>query len=114
MGPDEFIVELVDLEGSRINNGWGCIKYCTDACSPNKIRGSNPLYRSSKSMGEPPLLLAYSILSALRWAVLAARSPLMVHPLFAMPLPARPDLVSALCWHKYINLLHLNSIIEEQ
>lgn len=104
--PQEFDVQLIDFQGQRATNGWSGAFAFAKMVAPmpykphnNEVRGYN---RSSRALGEPPLLMSSAILSALRQAVSAARSPLdgSVDPQanFNMPVPASPEAVSELCW----------------
>jgi len=106
--PEEFVVEMVDLKSK--DNCWGCMFGCVSCCvgcmgntadKPSKI---NPKMKSSKALGEPPLLLSYTIMCALRHAIRAVRGKEFVVNLVQ---PVTPEQVSALCWGEYTNFMDL-------
>jgi len=105
--PQEFDVQMIDFQGQRATNGWSGAFAVAKVVAPmpykphasSDVRGFN---RSSRALGEPPLLMSSAIHSAMRQAVSAARCPLDgspdPHPNFNMPTPATPEAVSELCW----------------
>lgn len=91
------MVELVDLEQSRLGNPFlGCLMplvgQVMGLCgTPWKPSPGRAVYKSSKAIGEPPLLLSSAVHSALRAAVTAARGkPLEEH---LLPVPANSKAV---------------------
>jgi len=92
--PEHFTVELVDGRKDRVNNPvvsavmalltpiLGC---CAIPWKPTKTK---KIYKSAKGIGEPPLLLASAVQSAVYEAMVAAvGAPLPDH---SLPIPARP------------------------
>jgi hypothetical protein len=104
--PQEFDVQMIDFQGQRATNGWSGAFAFAKMVAPmpykphaSEVHGYN---RSSRALGEPPLLMSCAIHSALRQAVSAARCPIDgsadPNPNFNMPAPATPEAVSELCW----------------
>jgi len=86
--PESFIVELVDLEGKREETSghtWQkrMMAGLTAAGQAGRVTTGNRKYRSSKAIGEPPVLLSVSIYAAIQEAVRAFRQG----PEFSMPSP---------------------------
>mmetsp|Transcript_84868 Transcript_84868/g.274327 ORF Transcript_84868/g.274327 Transcript_84868/m.274327 type:complete len:1363 (-) Transcript_84868:237-4325(-) len=92
--PEHFTVELVDGRKDRVNNPvvsavmallapiLGC---CAIPWKPTKTK---KIYKSAKGIGEPPLLLASAVQSAVYEAMVAAAgAPLPDH---SLPMPAKP------------------------
>jgi len=91
--PEDFTVELVDMTKERLNNP---IKDCLMPVvgglmgmlgMPWKPTKTPKIFKSAKAIGEPPVLLAAAVQSALYDAVRAARGPL---PDLRLPMPAKP------------------------
>lgn len=104
--PEKFQVELLDFEGKRDNNGWGVVFSLLGKLLPMPYRPEakfKAIKRSSRAMGEPPLLTASSVHSAIRQAVAAARLPSNggpdPSPCYNLPAPANPQSVAELCWN---------------
>jgi len=51
----------------------------------------------SKAVGEPPFMLAYSVLGAVKKAIAAARKDAGASPIFALPMPCTVDAVQQAC-----------------
>lgn len=112
--PEEFIVELVDMEGQRVDTNAAHMQntlYSTMGAVgvTGKTTSVDKKLKSAKATGEPPLLLCLSVHAALRAAITAARggTPAKFDKLptptergsaeFVLPIPATPPVVAALC-----------------
>lgn len=92
--PEKFTVDLVDMTNQRLQNPiMGCVMGMMGpilGCmgvpwKPTKI---NPCFKSSRAIGEPPVLLCAAVKSALSAAMVAATGrPL---PENNLPIPAKP------------------------
>lgn len=111
--PEEFDVQMIDFQGQRATNGWSNTFAVAKMVAPMpykphnaEVRGYN---RSSRALGEPPLLMSSAIHSAIRQAVSAARCPLDGNadpqPNYNLPTPANPEAVSGLCWSGNLSAL---------
>lgn len=92
--PEKFTVELVDMRKERLNNPvmkglMGIMGPILGCCGipwvPTKTK---KLYKSAKAVGEPPVLLAAAVQSAVHNAVVAATGAAL--PDHSMPMPAKP------------------------
>lgn len=111
--PEEFTVELVDFEKERIDSTGAVMQNGMFKAMPTFLTGKTTQcdkhIRSAKATGEPPLLLSLSVHSALRNAIIAARSGTACKfekgnanrergtAEFVLPLPATAPIVAALC-----------------
>merc|ERR1712025_382342 len=106
--PEVFTIEMLDLENQRSNNCWGgplsCLTCCLGCNSMEPITKSKTKIKSSKALGEPPLLAAYAVMGALRQAIQAARAKKSI---VNLETPLNPEQVSRLCWEKHVSLTEM-------
>lgn len=111
--PEVFDLQMVDFHGQRATNGWSGAFAFAKMVAPmpykphnSEVRGYN---RSSRALGEPPLLMSSVIHSAIRQAVSAARCPLDggadPQSNYNLPTPANAEAVSGLCWSGNLSTL---------
>eukprot|EP00756_Hemistasia_phaeocysticola_P004026 Hpha_TRINITY_DN12589_c0_g1::TRINITY_DN12589_c0_g1_i1::g.50755::m.50755/K00106/XDH; xanthine dehydrogenase/oxidase len=90
--PESFVVELVDMEGKRLNTSghtWQkrIMAGLTAAGKAGRVTNGNRKYRGSKAIGEPPVLLSVSIYAAIQEAVRSFRADKGLPAEFTMPSP---------------------------
>eukprot|EP00294_Goniomonas_avonlea_P015192 CAMPEP_0114552482 /NCGR_PEP_ID=MMETSP0114-20121206/7146_1 /TAXON_ID=31324 /ORGANISM="Goniomonas sp, Strain m" /LENGTH=1343 /DNA_ID=CAMNT_0001737357 /DNA_START=87 /DNA_END=4118 /DNA_ORIENTATION=- len=101
--PENFHVYLVDLHAQASHGLWGWILWALSGMLaffglPYKPSKGRPEYRSSKATGEPPMLMSYSIVAALRQAMAAARPTGKLDSGVAVRTPITVEEVSRFTW----------------
>lgn len=92
--PEKFEVELCDLRKERLDSSMkkavmGVVSSLTGCMGiPWKPTPTKKVYRSAKAIGEPPVLLAASVQSAMHNAMVAAAGQPL--PDNCLPMPTRP------------------------
>mmetsp|Transcript_57971 Transcript_57971/g.136631 ORF Transcript_57971/g.136631 Transcript_57971/m.136631 type:complete len:553 (+) Transcript_57971:114-1772(+) len=101
--PQTFNLHLVDLEDQAPKSAWPWILWFFSTLLaffglPWKASKGRREFRSGKATGEPPLLLAYSVVAAVRQALTAAVGPLPSD--VVLPTPITPEVISDITWAK--------------
>ncbi|XP_025104164.1 xanthine dehydrogenase/oxidase-like [Pomacea canaliculata] len=103
---------MVQPNGTLLTRGPGTYKIPSAGNIPQRFNvtllreSGNPraLY-SSKGVGEPPLLLAMSVLMAVRHAITAARMDAGLSPLFPLDTPATPARIRMACADHFTRMI---------
>ena len=111
--PETFIVDCVDMRKQENTSAWPAVLGTLGSALStfgmfHKPTKGKQIMRSSKATGEPPVLFSYSIMSALRNAVIATGRS--ADPaLMTLSFPATPEVVSRACWGEAKNIKELQS-----
>jgi len=117
--PETFNVHILDLESERIYGGWPWVMAAKSFLfhtvlgfpwKPSPTVGKKEkAFRSSKAVGEPPLLLSTSVHSALRQAIHAARGHQVedVKEPILFPMPLEVESIAKLTWDEVTDLQQL-------
>mmetsp|Transcript_3895 Transcript_3895/g.7495 ORF Transcript_3895/g.7495 Transcript_3895/m.7495 type:complete len:328 (-) Transcript_3895:567-1550(-) len=100
--PEEFHVDVVDLRSQEANNGWNYINSMVSAMLHTMgvmapaTKNVSKAMKSSRAVGEPPVLFSYALLGAMRQAVGA--SGRVDAKSLTMPIPATPEALAKITW----------------